>query len=39
MANKRMTFSSQEKVRILREHLLEKVPISDLPACATRRQV
>jgi len=30
MTNKRKTFSSQEKVSILRQHLLEKVPISDL---------
>ena len=30
MADKRRTFSSQEKVSILRQHLLEKVPVSDL---------
>jgi len=30
MTKKRKTFSSQEKVSILRQHLLEKVPISDL---------
>jgi len=28
--NKRRRFSAEEKVRILREHLLEHVPVSDL---------
>ena len=30
MAEKRRRFSSEEKVRILRQHLLEKVPLSEL---------
>ena len=30
MAEKRRKFPSEEKVRILRRHLLEKVPLSDL---------
>ena len=30
MANKRKKFSSEEKVRLLRLHLVEKVPISDI---------
>ena len=30
MANERRKFSSEEKVRILRQHLLEKVPVSDV---------
>jgi len=30
MPNKRQTFSSEEKVSILRQHLLDKVPVSDL---------
>ena len=30
MIEKRRKFSSEEKVRILRRHLLEKVPLSDL---------
>ena len=30
MAGKRRKFSAEEKVRILRRHLLDKVPVSDL---------
>jgi transposase-like protein len=30
MANKRKKFSSEEKVRLLRLHLVEKVPVSDI---------
>lgn len=30
MANKRKKFSAQEKVRLLRLHLIEKVPVSDI---------
>jgi transposase len=30
MANKRKKFSPEEKVRLLRLHLVEKVPISDI---------
>jgi transposase len=30
MANKRKKFSPQEKVRLLRLHLIEKVPVSDI---------
>ena len=30
MANKRKKFSPEEKVRILRLHLVEKVPVSDI---------
>ena len=30
MANKRRTFSAQEKVSILRRHLVDKVPVSNL---------
>jgi len=30
MANKRNKFSPQEKVRLLRLHLIEKVPVSDI---------
>lgn len=30
MTKQRRKFSPQEKVRILREHLIEKVPVSDL---------
>ena len=30
MNNRRRQYSAQEKVRILREHFLEKVPISDV---------
>lgn len=30
MANKRRKFSAEEKVRLLRLHLVEKVPVSDI---------
>ena len=30
MANKRRTFSADEKVSILRRHLVDKVPVSDM---------
>ena len=30
MANKRKKFLPQEKVRLLRLHLVEKVPVSDI---------
>ena len=30
MANKRKKFSPEEKVRLLRLHLIEKVPVSDI---------
>lgn len=30
MTNQRKQYSAQEKVRILREHLIEKVPVSDV---------
>ena len=30
MANKRRTFSADEKVSILRRHLVDKVPVSNL---------
>jgi transposase len=30
MANKRRKFSSEEKVKLLRLHLVEKVPVSDI---------
>lgn len=30
MSNKRKKFSSEEKVRLLRLHLVEKVPVSDI---------
>jgi len=30
MANKRNKFSAQEKVRLLRLHLIEKTPVSDI---------
>lgn len=30
MANKRRTFSAEEKVSILRRHLVDKVPVSNL---------
>lgn len=30
MSNKRRKFSPQEKVRLLRLHLIEKVPVSDI---------
>ena len=29
MANKRKNYSAQEKVRLLRQHLIEKEPVSD----------